>query len=362
MKKIISILIMSLMLLMIGCSSDSPTSGGTDTSNEDTKIEIVDIAVSIPPQASMVEAIGGEYVDVVTMIPPGYSPANYAPTQKEMAMLEESDIYFGIDVPTEIVNIIPVVEGNGSNIKIVDLAERVDAIYPARYFGEDHEKHGEHANEDHEEHVEHADEDHEEHGEHADEEHEAHEDHEHEEHTDENHEEHADEEHEGHNHEGRDPHIWLSYSRIEVMVNEIEKELSLLLPEQETLFKENSKIYLDELKAVDSANRKLFETVEHKEFLIYHPSLGYFAEEYGLEMIALESEGKSATVAGMTQTIEFAKEHHLKVVFYQEEFDSKQAKLLAGEISGEAVQLSPLNKDLVESLSEMGKSIRNSME
>lgn len=321
----------------------------------------MNVAVSIPPQASMVEAIGGEYVDVVTMIPPGYSPANYAPTQKEMAMLEESDIYFGIDVPTEIVNIIPVIEGNGTEIKIVDLAERVDAVHPARYFGEDHDDHGEHADEDHEGHDDYEEHAHEEHAheEHADEDHEDHEEHVDEDHD--NHEEHADD-HEGHSHDGRDPHIWLSYSRIEVMVNEIEKELSLLLPEQESLFKENSKIYLEALKVVDMENRKLFETVEHKEFLIYHPSLGYFAEEYGLEMIALESEGKSATVAGMTQTIEFAKEHNIKVVFYQEEFDSKQAKLLAGEIGGEAVQLSPLNKDLVESLSEMGKSIRNSME
>lgn len=314
MKKYISIVIITLVLLVSGCSVESSTLDD----------KVMAIAVSIPPQASIVEAIGGEYVNVVTMIPPGYSPANYAPTQKEMSALEESALYFSIDVPTEIVNIIPVLESNNSDTKIIDLAERVDAIYPARYFEEssdveENHDHGEHEEHDHMEEI-------------------------------------------AHQHEGRDPHIWLSAKRIEVMAREIEKELSLLMPEQKTLFEKNKNKYIETIKAIDDENRQLFEVMNQKTFLIYHPSLGYFAEEYDLKMIALESEGKSATVSGMTKVIEFAKENDLKVVFYQEEFDSKQARLLASEIEGEAVQLSPLNKNLVETLSTMGKSIRNSME
>lgn len=323
MKKYIGILMMSLALLIVGCSADTPVS----TVPEASDVQEIKVAVSIPPQASIVEAIGGRFVEVVTMIPPGYSPANYAPTQKEMVALETSVIYFAIDVPTEEENIIPVLENNGSGITIIDLAERVDAIYPARYFEDAEDAHEDH---DH--------------------------DHEHDAHEEDTHTEDGD-----HNHEGRDPHIWLSAKRVEVMVEEIAKELSVILPEQESVFKINSEAYLEKLRAVDIDNRNLFKEITQKEFLIYHPSLGYFAEEYELKMVALESEGKSATVSGMTATIEYAKENNLKIVFYQEEFDSKQARLLANEIGGEAVQLSPLNKDLVETLSQMGKSIRNSM-
>ncbi len=319
MKKIIGITVV-MMLLLVGCAN-----GATTDKDKETEVkQAIKVAVSIPPQATMVKAIGGDLIEVVTMIPPGYSPANYAPTQKEMAALSDSQLYFGIDVPTEVVNIMPMIEGSGYDIKVIDLAIAVDNRYPARYFGE-----SDHEGEDHEDHE---GEDHE--GEHA----------------------------HDHDHAGRDPHIWLSVKRIEVMVNEMEKELSKLSPENAEMFKGNRDDYIEELRGVDSDLQEMFKDFEHRSFLIYHPSLGYFAEAYGLEMMPLESEGKTATVQGMTSVIEYAKEHSIQTVFYQEEFDSKQAELLADEIGGTAVQLSPLDENVVDNLKEMGTLIRNSFE
>lgn len=44
-------------------------------------------------------AVGGDQVDVITMIPKGANPENFAPDPKQMAALSEAQIYFAIGVP-----------------------------------------------------------------------------------------------------------------------------------------------------------------------------------------------------------------------------------------------------------------------
>ena len=157
-------------------------------SNSDQKK--LQVAVSIVPQETFVKAVGGDLVDVVTLIPPGSSPANYQPTPKQMARLSESSIYFSIGVPAETANIMHKIEDFNEDIKIVELADIVDEQYSARFFEEDHEE-NEHAHE--EEHGEEHEEDVHVEGSHSEETHE--------------------EDEEGHSHAGRDPHIWMSPKR-----------------------------------------------------------------------------------------------------------------------------------------------------
>ena len=74
MKKLLLIFI-SIMLIM--------SFGGCQTqSNESKDGAQITVAVGIVPQEAFVEAVAGELVSVVTMIPPGYSPANFSPTQR----------------------------------------------------------------------------------------------------------------------------------------------------------------------------------------------------------------------------------------------------------------------------------------
>ncbi|HWQ51305.1 MAG TPA: zinc ABC transporter substrate-binding protein, partial [Terriglobales bacterium] len=41
------------------------------------------VAVTIVPEATFVKAVCGDAVEVVTLVPPGYSPENYEPTPME---------------------------------------------------------------------------------------------------------------------------------------------------------------------------------------------------------------------------------------------------------------------------------------
>ncbi|MEN8007218.1 MAG: zinc ABC transporter substrate-binding protein [Candidatus Krumholzibacteriota bacterium] len=61
----------------------------------------VRVTVSILPQVWFVENIGGDLVEVSVLVGPGHSPATYEPTPKQMAVLEQADLFWSAGVPFE---------------------------------------------------------------------------------------------------------------------------------------------------------------------------------------------------------------------------------------------------------------------
>jgi zinc transport system substrate-binding protein len=267
------------------------------------------VAVTIVPQIEMLEAIAGERVEVVEMIPKGFSPANYSPSPSEMRAFSEASIYFSIGVPADMQNILPRAEER-SDLEVVKLFEKIEAKYPHRYFGEED---GDHEDGDQEEDADH-----------------------------------------GHSHaEGRDPHIWLSPARTSYMVEIMRDQLIEILPEYETEFKENADQYLEKLAAVDQKNKELLSSYKGEAILVYHPSFGYFTEHYGLKMLSIEKDGKEPGPQHLQQIIENAKEQGIQNVFYQAEIDSTKTRAVAEELNGEIVKLNPLAENYLENLEKM---------
>lgn len=258
----------------------------------------ISVAVSIVPEATFVKEVVGDKVDIVTMIPSGQSPENYAPTTDIMERLSNSSLYFSIGVPTEKANILPKMGNFNKNIKIVDMADEVSKVYSERKF-----ESGE-----------------------------------------------------------RDPHIWLSPKRAKVMVQIIAKELSSVDPNNADYYKSNSENYIKKLDKLDGDIKSSLSVLNTKDFVCYHPAFGYFADDYGLKMTALENEGKEATIEDFQKTIDFAKEKGIKAIFYQAEIDSKQAKSFAAEINGKAEMVEPLASDYINNLDKMAETFKQVME
>lgn len=76
------------------------------------------IFTSILPQEYFVERIGGNRVEVQTLVTPGSSPATYEPTPRQMAALSDAKLFFRIGVPFEKVLVPKIAETEG--LKIVD--------------------------------------------------------------------------------------------------------------------------------------------------------------------------------------------------------------------------------------------------
>jgi len=319
MKKYLILLVTTIMITMLVACNNTNVVDETNSK--------ITVAVSIVPEASFVKEVAGDLVDVVTVIPKGNSPANYQPTTIEMQALSDADIYFVMHVPTEEANILPKVRDFNKDIILVDLREVVSEDYPLRHMDE-------HVHD---------------------------EDNVHEEEHDENHED--EDEHEDNKHfESVDPHIWLSPSRVIVMVQTIADELSKLDSENESIYQANAEEYIRKLEDLDSYIKENVNKMDKKTFMIYHGSYGYFAQDYGLEMISLEVDGKAATAVWMQQVIDQAKEQGITAVFYQDEFDDSQAQIIAEEINGAVKKAVPLGEDYIKGLKDFANALSDNGE
>ena len=250
-------------------------------------------ALTIVPQKEMLNAVTGGEIDFSVMIPPGYSPANYAPTPQEIREFSEAEIYFSIGVPADIQNILPQAEELSSDLKIVKLFEAVDKKFSPRVFEDG----------------------------------------------------------------GRDPHIWLSPLRSAYMVNIMAEELAELMPEKKDFFMKNAASYIKKIKEADRSNKKLLAEYKGEKILVYHPSIGYFTDHYDLEMITIEDHGKEPGPRQIQKIIDKARKENIKTVFYQSEIDSKKSRAVAEEIGGRVIQLNPLAENYLDNLKQMTEII-----
>lgn len=159
----------------------------------------------------------------------------------------------------------------------------------------------------------------------------------------------------------RDPHIWLSPKRVKVMVDVIAREMSMIDEANKDTYEKNAQAYIAQLDELDQEIKDALQGVISKKFIVYHPAFGYIADDYGLEMYALEEEGKEATAKHLQDMIDLAKAENIKVIFYQDEIDSSQSQAFAEEIGGKTIQLSPLAANYIDNLKNMAKTMAEAM-
>jgi zinc transport system substrate-binding protein len=281
----------------------------TDGSSLDTVSEKLDITVSILPQKYFVERIGGETVDVNVMVKPAASPATYEPKPQQMKALSEAEAYLRIRVPFEKAWMSRI-EGANPDMKIVDLTQGIDRQPIAQ-----HHHHGE-----------------------------------------ENH---------NHNHEEEtanlDPHIWLSPELVKQQAQTIYQTLVELNPDQATLYQDNLDAFLADIEALDQTIENTLADLEQRTFMVFHPSWGYFAEAYNLEMIPIEVEGTEPSAAELSQFVKQAKEENISVIFVQPQFGVQSANAIAQSVDAEVLQIDPLAENWLENMQSVATTFKTAL-
>ncbi len=251
-------------------------------------------AVGIAPQKAFLEAVCGERIRVIVMIPPGYNHESYEPTPTEIATFSNAAIYFVAGVAAESNAILP----SAPDIPIIDLPAEVAKVYPHLEF-----ETGE-----------------------------------------------------------ADPHIWLSPKRAKIMVRKIAEEMGVLDPENASFYLLNAEEYIKKIDSADKTLKSLFSELQNRKFIVFHPAFGYFADEYDLEMLSIEQEGKDTTPERLKQLIDIAKAEGIKTVFYQAETGDRTPDSFAENIGGQKIMLDPLSADYIDNLVTMGELIAESMQ
>ena len=105
------------------------------------------IVVSILPQQTFVEKIGGDKVKVTTMVKPGSDPHSYEPKPSQMKDISNAKIYFPIGLEFENTWLDKFASQN-KNIKFVKMTKNIELISMAKHHHHHHEENHEHEGEE----------------------------------------------------------------------------------------------------------------------------------------------------------------------------------------------------------------------
>ncbi len=283
--------------------------GGCQNNSDNTQIpsetvnQKVEVTVSIVPQKYFVERIGGENVAVNVMVLPGANPELYEPKPEQLRSLAQSKIYFSIGLLPFEKTWLNRIKAANTEMKIVDTSSGLELQTL------DHHHH------------------------------------------------HHEGEKENQEQESLDPHIWLSPKLVKIQANTIYQELANLDRENTPQYQQNLEKFIADIDKLDREINEKLSGLSNRKFIVFHPTWGYFAKDYKLEMIPIEIDGQEPSPRELTELITEAKEENIKVVFTQPEFSTSTAKIIAEQIEGEILLINPLAPNWLENMRQIAESM-----
>jgi zinc transport system substrate-binding protein len=251
------------------------------------------LSVSVEPQRALLEKIVGDRFDVVTVLANGANPETFEPTIKSRMAVDNSALYFTIgNMPFE-----QTIAGSLSkNVTVVDCSNNIKPIYNTHS--------------------------------------------------------HDDGDGDNHTHGNVDPHFWVSLRNMRTIAKTMLNAVAKIDPTNKDYYSANFASLDSALTAADSTFVARLSNAD-RAFAVWHPSLSYFARDYGLQQISVGFENKDMSPKHLAEVIEQAKSAGVKVFFFQKEYDSRQAQSLNNEIGTRMVTINPLAYDYVTELTNI---------
>ncbi len=146
-------------------------------------------------------------------------------------------------------------------------------------------------------------------------------------------------------HDEADPHLWTSVANVITISKNMLDAVIELDPKNADTYTRNFNAFKTELDSLDSYIKSKLADKRGTAFLVWHPSLSYYARDYGLRQVSLEYEGKEIPIDKLKQNIDAARESGARVLFMQREFDSRQAEAIGSELGVKMVKINPMGYD-----------------
>jgi zinc transport system substrate-binding protein len=273
------------------------------------------VMVSVAPQKYVLEKLAGPLVEVSVMVTPGADAHTFEPKPSQMAQAAKARLYFAQGVEFEHAWL-PKLSKTNPGMTVVNTLEGIE-LMPMEEHDDDHghDKHakGKHAKDKHEE-LE------------------------------------------------MDPHTWTAPSLMKRQAETMAHALGKADPENAQAYNSNLKAFSDELTVLDSQIRDLLNGVPAgAEFIVFHPAWAYFAREYGLKEVAIESGGKEPSPRKLKELIKHAKETKAKAIFVQPQFSRKTAQTLADAIGAKLVPADDLAPDWNANMLAVAKALADAL-
>lgn len=249
MKKLL-ILLSLPVLLLAGCTNASSSEG----QNQNGKVKVVTTIAQI---ADVARNVGGEHIEVESLMGPGTDPHLYKATQSDIQLLQDADIIFynGHHLEGQMNNVFKKMREQKPTYAV---AESI----PEEKMDDDPE-----------------------------------------------------------NPEIYDPHVWFDVTMWQYTVDEVAKGLSELDPDNQDVYKQNAKDYKQELDDLHKyAQEQINQIPEESRVLVTaHDAFHYFGKAYGLEVKGLQglSTDSEFGLKDVQRIIDLITERNIKAVFVE---------------------------------------------
>lgn len=282
--------------------------------------EPLNVVASFSILADMVQQVGGEHVNVTSLVGPGEDAHVYEPVPTDVVAVANADLVVvnGLGFEGFLDRL---VEASGTQAPIVVASHDVYAIEAEE---------DDHGHDDHNDQDDHGHED------------EAHDDHAHDEAAQDDHG-HDEEAHDDHDHGPLDPHAWQSLEAARSYVAEIAEGLCDVSAEHCDSFMANAALYDQQIDELSDEIGTAFAAIPRSERIIItsHDAFGYLARDYDLTMLApqglsMDAEASAAEVAALIDQI---RETGAQALFVETVSDPRLITQIADEtgltVSGE---------------------------
>lgn len=267
-----------LLLMMLSCSSASDSGNGKPI-----------LTVSIEPQRKMLEEIAGDSFEVVSILGAGINPETYEPSIRQRSAVDQSKAFFVTGhLPFES----RLISTANPNVRVIDTSEGIVPVTGT------HKHNGRINNETNAT--------------------------------------------EPTLIEGADPHIWTSYPNAMIMVSNMGRAMTEIDPENAETYEERADAIMSRLDSLNSATARAISGKGVHAFAVWHPSLSYYARDYGLHQITVGNEGKEMSASSMRKAIDEARSDSVTTLFFQKEYDLRQAEAINSGIGSRLVIINPL--------------------
>jgi len=281
MKRIISPLIIFLLLLS-GCSNAIQTKGDKASAGN----KRLHIVTTFYPMYYFTQKVAGNSADVDLLIPNGVEPHDWEPTAKDMANIQDADIfvYNSQFLETWTGKVLKSIDQ--SNLKVVEASKGIKLINATT----------------------------------------------------------GEEEGQNENGSSKDPHVWLSPVLAQHEVDNIAKALEQKDPEHKQQYEKNAASFKAQLKDLDQLYKQTIAKAKKKEFVTQHAAFGYLAKQYGLTQIPIAglSPDVEPTLGKLADLAKLTKKKDIKIIYFEGLTSSKVAQTLANEIGAKTEVLNPL--------------------
>jgi zinc transport system substrate-binding protein len=253
------------------------------------------VAVSIVPQQWFVARIGGERVRTLVLAGQGQNPHNYEPTPRQIKGLAGAGAWILSGAEFEI-TLRPKVEKLFPALPIVDGTEGVVLRRP-------------------------------------------------------------DDDGDEHSYGEFDRHTWLGRQPAKILAEHVRDTLFALDPAGAAFYADNYDRLIRDIDGEFDALRHDLAPLRGSNIFVYHPSFGYFLDEFGIRQQAVETGGKTPGPRELSRLIALAKEERPAAIFVQAQFPVSAARTVADSVGAATVSLDPLAPDWLANIRRMGDAL-----